>query len=452
MQTFGNVQTNYEQAEHDGTYQVKKTSNFLNDGNSALVRQLGDSAGRTSCVIRADDSSSIDAFGRWRVSNPETLFDSKLIHDSNPLFWDDQETSGSGTGSSHGTNIAAQTISVSASTAGTRTRQTFQRFNYQPGKSMLIYMTTKMNNDGTGIKASVGYFDDENGLFFTNDEGTMKVVRRTKTSGSVVDNEVTQANWNLDTMDGTGPSGITIDPTKTQILVIDFEWLGVGRVRMGFVIDGKYYYCHEFLNTNNLTTVYMSTPNLPIRYEISNDGNGEASTLDHICTTVMSEGGFDNNGIVFSDNLSNSVVNTNTAGTIYALIGIRLKTTNLDSVVKVVAETVLGTTSNDNFLWELRFNPTVAGTFTYSDYGVTGSAVQIAKGDTSGNPSTNTVTGGQVVRSGYVTSFSPQRAEVSTARHLGSAIDGTRDSLVLCVTPITSNIDVTGSITWRELR
>lgn len=398
--------------------------------------------------IQAGDSGTIDAFSRLRVSQPESIFNSKQIFDNQPHFWDDQQTSGSGTSSTHSVNLAASTMSVSNTTAGTRLRQTFQRFNYQPGKSQLIFLTWGNMKTTTGITKIAGYGDDNNGLFFKHSSGTASVVRRTKTSGSVVDNTVAQSSWNIDKMDGTGKSGITLDFAKTQIGVIDFEWLGVGRVRMGFVVDGLIVYCHQFLNANSLSVVYMSTPNLPLRYSIANSGSGAADSFDHICGTVISEGGVQDNGIVFSTNLGSSFVNANTIGTSYALIGIRCKSSTIGETVNIISQSCLAKT-NDDFLWEIRLNPTVAGTFAYTDH--TGTGVQIALGDTTGNPSTNTVTGGQILRSEYGNGGAVEISEIHTARHLGAAIDGTLDTLVLCVTPLAAGLDIHGSITWREL-
>ena len=174
------------------------------------------------------NDANFDAFARQRISNPETLFDSKQIFDSQPLFWDDQEISGSGTSSTYSKPNARTRLAVSASTAGVRTRQTFMRFNYQPGKSQLVIMTAVMSDASSqGISARVGQFDDDNGLFFVAEDVTIKVVLRTSTSGSAVDTKVSQTNWNIDKLDGTGNSGVTLDPTKTQILFIDYEWLGV---------------------------------------------------------------------------------------------------------------------------------------------------------------------------------------------------------------------------------
>lgn len=408
--------------------------------------------------IYGADTASIDAFARLRVSDPTTLFDSKQIYDTQPLFWDDQEVSGGSTTTSHSVNTASTTIGVALNTAGVRTRQTFMRFNYQPGKSQLLFLTGVMDKTGggTGITRYIGFGDDDNGLFFKDDEGTLKVVRRTKVTGSPVDNEVAQSAWNIDKLDGTGASGITLDISKANIFVIDFEWLGTGRVRFGFVIDGLVYYCHEFLNANSLTEVYMSTPNLPVRYSIENDGTGAASTLEQICSTVISEGGEEKNGAFHYESTAGTHVSTVSENIIYALIGIRLRSTHLGLSVTPHAVDLFLATASSEVEWILAFNPTVAGSFTYS--AKTNSGCEVAKGG-----STNTVTFGSTcvpIHGGFVTSGSPASGgsgstgeTFNSALRLGSAIDGTQDEIVLCARPINGStaVDIEAGISWREL-
>jgi hypothetical protein len=96
-------------------------------------------------------------------------------------------------------------------------------------------------------------------------------------------------------MDGSGnknnPSGVTLDLTKTHIVIIDYQWLGVGRVRVGFDIGGSILYVNEFPHANIGTIVYMGTPNLPVRYEVSNTGISPSTNyIDAICSGVVSEG------------------------------------------------------------------------------------------------------------------------------------------------------------------
>lgn len=407
-----------------------------------------------------------DAFGRLRVSNPETLFDSKNIFDDDglaanvenqPLFYDNQETSGGGTSTAYDNDTASQSLTVSATTAGTRVRQTKQRFNYQPGKSMLVFMTWVFNAQQSGITQREGIFDDKNGLYLEDNGTELRFVRRTYVTGAAVNNAISQSDWNLDTMDGSNdqnnPSGKTLDVTKTNILVADYEWLGVGRVRMGFNIDGETIYCHEFLNANNLTEVYMSTPNLPLRSEISNDGTAPAATLTQICSTVISEGAQNKLGVNRWASTAGTHTSTAVENTLYAVIGIRLKAEYIGASVEIISTSLQIHTATSELEWQLIFNPTVADTFTYNDQ--TNSAVQIATGATA-----NTVTGGIVIAGGYIESggvgsgaSGQVKEDIRSALKLGSLIDGTVDEIVLCVRPIAGSaaVDVEGGIAWQEL-
>jgi hypothetical protein len=416
----------------------------LTKGNAPDIGVTGTDLGtkRGMDTVMYPGSGLGDAFGRLRVSNLTTVFSSKQLDDNQPLFWDDQETSGGGTSSTYNANQASSTLAVSATTAGTRVRQSFQKFNYQPGKSQLILMTGVLGAPASGITERIGYFDESNGLFFECKDSTVGVVTRTKTSGTAVDAKVNQSAWNLDTMDGNGPSKITLDFTKTQIFIIDFEWLGVGRVRMGFFNGGNPVYCHEFLNDNSLDKVYMSTPNLPLRYEIGNDGTGPAASLVHICASVSSEGGVDRNGIlrhVDSAPISGLATTVN-----YAVLGLRHKSTHLDISILLETLSLIATSQNDQAHWSFILNPTVAGTFTYGD--VTNSAAQIAQGAV-----TNTITGGTEIDGGYFNTAQPSTIAILNALRLGAKIDGTPDEIVVLVRPITNNITVETSITWREL-
>lgn len=395
-----------------------------------------------TATVKLGDEPQLDAFNRLRISQVETIFDSKLIYDNSPLFWDDIQESGTAT-STHSTAKASVTLGVNTNTAGVRIRQTKMRFHYQPGKSQLILKTFVLSKSGggNGITARAGIFDANNGIYLEYSNGYYRLCIRSSTSGSPINNEVLQKDWNIDPYDGTGPSGITIDFTKTQILVIDYEWLGVGRVRIGFNIDGVTQYVHQFVHANVLNVVYMSTPNLPLRYELRNSGSGVASTLECICATVMSEGGIQRLGTLrhYGDG---GVANLLT-GTSYAMVGIKLKSP-YSATVLLENASFLSTTQNDLCHWDLVLNPTVAGTFNYSDQ--TNSVVQIAQGAV-----TNTITNGIPVDGGYFSTALPSVATIQNAIRLGSTIAGVADTMVFVVTPITNNITVHASITWREL-
>lgn len=389
----------------------------------------------------------VDSFGRQRISNPEMIFNNKQIFDNQPLYWNDVEVSGSGTSTSYSSNTASTTLSVSANTAGKRVRQTYMRFNYQPSKSQLIFMTgvIKKSGGGTGIVSRMGLFDDNNGIFLQRNGNTVSFVVRSSTSGSPSDsNSATQANWNIDKMDGSGLSGINLDFSKSQILIIDFEWLGVGSVRVGFVVDGNVFYCHQFNHANLISGVYMSTPNLPIRYEIENSGSGAASSIECVCSAVISEGGKED----LATNLYISTGNTAITGTKNqnnAILGIRLKSAYAGCTIDIVNLAVL-MASADIYEWSIVLNPSIAGTFTYSD--VTNSALQYAIG----NGSTNIASGGTLLAGGYGNSKSEITGDqLKNLIKLGSSISGTMDTLVLCIYPLgANNVNCYAGINYRQ--
>lgn len=397
------------------------------------------------------DSMAIDAFARLRVSNPDTLFDSKQVFNDGdiadnvenfPLFFDNQEVSGAGTATLFDVDRASTTLSVSTTTAGRRVRQTRERFNYHPGKSQLAVFTKIFGASEDGITRRKGIYDDSNGLFFQLKDSVFSVVTRSFSSGVAVDTTVIQASWNVDKMDGTGISGVNLDYTKTQICFVDFEWLGTGRIRFGFFINGIPRICHEFNNANALDVVYMSTPNLPVRTEIINDGTGAAAAIEDICSTVIAEGAQKEKGAIHYMSTNGTHVDANSANTIYAIVGIRLRSTHLAADIEVVNTTLI-TETNDDFEWILLFNPTVAGVFAYSNFA--NSALQVARGATA-----NTVTGGTPLMGGFSTNSVPASGEVADALRLGSLIDGTPDEIVLCARPLGSNEDIQGSITVRQ--
>lgn len=241
------------------------------------------------------DKGTYDAFGRVRTSVPFTLGDYKHLYGIDANFIEKTNSGGSVT---YYNNQACARLATTTSTTSSAIHQTKFYHHYMPGKSQLIKSTFNFYSAVANVIKRSGYFDDNNGIFFEQaGNGTLSFCIRTSVSGSPSDaRKVTQANWNVDKCDGTGASKFNLDITKTQILFIDFQWLGVGKVRLGFVHDGKFILAHEFLNSNILATVYMPNPNLPVRCEIVNTGTTTGGYLDQICSSVMSEGGYVESG------------------------------------------------------------------------------------------------------------------------------------------------------------
>ena len=268
------------------------------------------------------DSFNLDAFSRLRTGNPQSLFDSTQIFSDHPLFWENIIT-GSGT-AVYQSNESSTRLTCTTSTGDKVIRQTREYFNYQPGKSLRLAMTGILGAAKDGVRQRVGYFDNNNGVFFEQTSSGIYIVIRSDTSGSPVDTRVEQSNWNIDTLDGGGLSGVTIDLSKGNIYVLDIQWLGMGRVRAGWSVDGNFYYAHQFLHANTIDKVYMRTANLPLRYEIENTGTPASSTyMDHVCVEIESEGGYNPKGVTRVATTSDT---DRTVGASYVpIIAIRLK-------------------------------------------------------------------------------------------------------------------------------
>jgi len=276
----------------------------------------------TSTVV----DGAADAFGRLRISEAFTLGDYKHTYGIDPNFRDTLSNGGTVT---HITNQAAARLATSNNSSSRVVHQTKMYHNYMPGKSQLIKSTINFYGATTNVTKRTGYYDDLNGIYFEqNGAGVLSFVIRTDTSGTASDaRRAIQSTWNKDKCDGTGASGFNLDITKTQIFWIDFQWLGVGRVRCGFVHDGQMIVAHEFYNSNNLPVVYMSNPNLPVRCEILNTGTTAGGYFDQICSTVISEGGYIESGIDFSIDSGQTSQSVTVANGMYPVVAIRLKNT-----------------------------------------------------------------------------------------------------------------------------
>lgn len=304
-------------------------------------------------------------------------------------------------------------------------------------------MTGLLGNTSSGITAEIGYFDNNNGLFFRSQNGVTSVVVRTYTSGVAVETAISQASWNLDTL-------AALNVAKTQIFVIDFQWLGAGRVRFGFDINGVLTWVHQVLNANNITTVYMTTPNLPLRYRIANDGTGPASSLTHICTAIISEGGNTFLGLsrVVSRNL-NPLTTLNSGTAYYPLLAIRLKSTYQHATVTPFSFSIV-CTSNSSFQWILVMNPTIVGT-ALSFTALTNSSVEFDNATTNAT----TMTGGTVISSGYSSQGAASSPELNVTTvgdlKLGASIAGVSDVIALGISRFGSQAEVYyASLDFRE--
>jgi hypothetical protein len=389
--------------------------------------------------------TNVDAFNRLVVASPYTLFDSQNRFAADNQFDTSTATGGSTT---YLPNESTVQLSVTASNGSEVVRQSYRTMPYQPGKGLGLLATFTMNTGKTGLRQRVGYFSTQNGVFFQQNDTTLAFVLRSYTSGAAVDTTITQSNWNGDKLDGTGLSGRTIDVTKTQILAIDFEWLGVGDVRCGFFIDGQFVVCHTFHNDNVNTAVYMTTAILPVRYEIRNTaGTASSSSMKQICSTVYSSGGYEQTSIEHIATMTSATAAAYLTTTYKPLVSIRLASTALGAVVIPYNVNFLPTTT-DNYQVALFKN----GTLTSASYSAVASDANVEF-----DIAATAITGGTLVYAEFVTSrsgrstLSGANASFNFDLQLGSSLAGASDVYTLAVRTISGTGGGIGALSFYDL-
>jgi hypothetical protein len=394
--------------------------------------------------------TSSDAFGRQRISQPLTLFDSSHRYQDNGLW---ATATGVGSTATFDANQGLVTLNVPTTSGAYVKRETKQVFSYQPGKSLLIMSTFVMEPTKANLRQRVGYFNTDNGIYFQISGTTNSFVERSFVTGSVVETIIDQEDWNIDKLDGRGPSGLTLDPTKAQILWMDVEWLGLGTVRIGFIINGKFIQCHAFNHANIITSTYITTASLPLRYEIENLGaTASGSTLKQVCSTVISEGGYELRGKQNAIGTPVSAPYELTAtGVKYPVVSIRLKASpnRLDAIVIPTATSILGVGNNGTFQWTLQQGATTSGG-TWVSAGAD-SAIEYNLTGTSSS-------GGSPLAKGYISSTTQSSVSLNILKEAlfnfqlrRDGFTSTPEEFSLLVETKTAGDDVYSALDWEEI-
>lgn len=395
-------------------------------------------------------SGQADAFGRIRIASPDNLFSSNFHYDLNPLFWVTSTASGGSVTAN--TAQSSATLSTGGTTSGAvAILQSKRYFLYQAGKSQQIIMTGVMGALKANVTQRIGYFDDNNGVFFQQNGQALSVVVRSNTTGSPVDISIPQSQWNLDKADGTGPSGIKLNTSYAQIFFIDFEWLGTGRVRWGFYFNGILVYVHQFLYANTSTTgPYMNTGSLPVRYEIRNTATADSTTtMLATCQSVASEGGQEFPASI-SFTASNGIT-TISVSTRRPILSISPKTTfnGVTNRSQIIMDDLEVITGSNSVFWELVYNGTLTGaSFASVD------ANSLMNFDVAATA----ITGGTVLLSGFVpgsTGSASQKITLDISKELPITLDfagSTADILSVVCTSFTGSSATAAALTWDEPR
>lgn len=420
---------------------------LVNSDSNAIRMTPTDLYGRETVI-------PTDAFGRLKVATPDALFDNMFEYGLNSMFWETSVTNGSVT---HVANNCAMRLSTGGTAANNKAIiQTKKYMRYQPGRSLNMEITFCMGAVQTNSYARIGYFDASNGVFLERSRDasttTFKIVRRTNVSGTPSDNAgVAQADWNVDRMDGSGVSGKSLDFTKSQIMFIQLQFLGVGRIQVGFVVDGVNYVAHEFLNSNVLSTVYMSTGCLPVRAEVNNTGtSGGTLTMDVFCVSV-STGGLGQEQIQHS--MSNGIVPINTSTTLLPILSIRAATllggtagggslTNRGHIEPIEMSVTVGSQTHE---YQIIRNATLTnpswvavGATSLADYDISATGIS----------------GGTVLDRGYVVASASSRGLDKEFFNINplvyTGLNSTQDILTIAARTLTGSGTALSAMTWKE--
>jgi len=403
----------------------------------------------------AGDDVLKDPIGRQRIVSPVTVMDAKQIGTNNPLVWDRENSTGGS--QTYSANDSVTSMAVTASSGEYAIAQTKQRALYQAGKSLLWEITIANFAPQAGAVKRVGCFDsntvapfdsNRDGIYLESDGSA---VFACLFKNGVQRERTTQASFNLDTLDGNGPSGVNINWNNSQILLIDFLWLGVGPIRFGIQGPNNLpIWFHLIDNPNVISSTYMRSPIKPARYELRSTG-GEGA-LSHICASSSIEGtGIDKVGLPLT--VLNSAYQIG-SGTIGPLIAIRLQSSRLDSIA-FPEKLSLHALSSGDFRYLLYLNPslTIGGTPTaWESLTFTGVGNSGIEAFTAFNNTYIVGTGNGIILDAGEISQDVDSGIESTRPTLpiGAQINGDRDVLVLAASPGT-NETFQASLTWREL-
>lgn len=387
---------------------------------------------------------AVDAFGRARSSQPYTLFDSFHRYQDNGKI---SEKAVGGT-STHNLNAGLVECTIDGISGSHIYRESTKVFAYQPGKSLQILQTYIMSPHKTGLRQRYGYFDTTNGVFLEQTDAGICWVERSTSTGTLTETRIYQSDWNYDKLDGAGVSRMTLDLTKAQIQFIDVEWLGLGSVRCGFVIDGKFILTHVFHHANFITSTYMATACLPIRAEIENvSATGSSSTLKIVCSTVISEGGYQPTGRSFSIGHPIASPRSFGSGTLIPLVSIRLKSNRLGGIIDPRTFSI-GVGNAAGFQYQLISS------------GATSGGTWVSAGDDSSveyNLTATSITNGRVLDTSYIiasnqSASAPQNLETPFRFQLErNTFTGTSFEFILAIISNGNNNTAWGSVQWEEI-
>lgn len=436
-----------------GTYfKISYTNGTADTSASFQLTTYLELADINPLAITTYQKKHVDSYGKLKVVNPLTLLDLRFYStglNTNPVLSVTESSNATYYTSTIETDTSSVLIAkVTGGGADGHFKSQSRRYAvYQPGKSMLINLTGILKvGTNTDVTTRIGYFDDNNGLFFQHINGVVSVVLRNNTS----DTPIPSTSWNIDAMDGTGTSGMTLNVAFEQFYIIEFAWLGVGGIRFGILHHDEVHFCHIISNANTLTAPYMSNPNLPVRYELSGSTNDSEGSMLQGCASVISEGGYNPIGRIFSAGNSTVIAVTNSVEV--PLLMLMGNNNYYHHTVIPQSISVLSTTNNDPIIVRVRLYLSGASTGltptwinATSTYSVIKHAVAF----------TGTFAAGTSIVISQENVYSRSNFSINnlanTFTQLSSDVGNVSDIILVTAIGLTATASVVASMTWQEI-
>ena len=441
----------------------------------------GENSGFKQYVSFTGGDFTTDSFQRLRVSEPRIAFEysfNAMAPSTATTIWEGSIL-GAGT-EALTTNLYGTNLNTTTAANTGRAIQSINHIRYAPGVSTLMRFTFNFNQpNAVNLRQRVGMFTDQgtfpstagDGLYFENDSGTFAFVRRYMTQSTTgLEERILRPNWNLDKLDGTGPSGVTLDFTKAQHFVMEFQFLGVGTIRFGFETGSKgVIWCHEIHSVNNLAETWARTGSLPVRAECYNYGvSTTTNTLTLINVAVLQEGDVhQNRGWRYFGATSGSAARVTglTADTWYPIMGVRAVGTNdltkRARIIPVSLTVTLATVATGPTALKIGLmllgTPNTGATYAVTPAGGSAAVVDIAA------TATTAITGSIVfnavipnVVGSYTFNLDQQ---TDNANVIGTAINGTQaitgpGNLTVVAGPVqtaTVGPSIVAALNWKEI-
>jgi hypothetical protein len=394
-------------------------------------------------VKQSYNQFNVDASFRTRVSQLTTLMDLKTLNVDRPLL---VETIGTGTNT-----FAVNQNTMSVTTGQYEIRQSKRFAHYFSGKSQMIEMTHRNFHPEANVTKRFGYFSSnavapydtsKDGLWLESSAGIISLIC-SRLGTETLNVPITSWSGYTNLAEYQDPANWN----RFNVVVFDFLWLGGAVLRLWIKNSKGFTLAHVFEYAGSATadSVFISSPNQPVRHEIRST-TGLGSFTD-VCSQISTEGTVNQSGLSKSINTGNTAITLATIGTTYPIKAIRKQVSQRDIAVEVSGIQTLVTSNTDILLWTLQVNPTLSAALTYT--AVTNSAIEQA----SGNGTITVTVPGSIMGSGYINTNSITQNSIFSENflsYLGSNLDNTMDTIVLCGTPVTSSITVYGNIDYKE--